>query len=207
MLPATWDLAPTSKMNGSAARGAPLSPINQSPTQNYSDVVASHIWGPQFLFLSDNEVVVHVLMSRTLKFPCIMQLLRHLLSVSAQYNFTFTAIHLPGIHNLITDALLRFHWQEFQRLAPEALPHPAPIPQQLWDLLISPPQRCSATIFCMCMGWHPLPATRTLQVRKSSMSFALSFIRFIHWVLLARLTNGRHAFLRHSWPMVVNGLV
>ena len=68
-----------------------------------------------------------------------MQLLRHLLSAAARYNFTFIAVHLPGIHDSIADALSHFHWQEFRRLAPEALPHPAPIPQQLWDLLISPP--------------------------------------------------------------------
>ena len=107
-------------------------------------VVASHVWGPQWhrchvLFRSDNEAVVHILTSRTSKVPCIMQLLRHLLSAAARHNFTFTAIHLPGIHNSIADALSRFRWQEFRRLAPEALPLPAPIPHQLWDLLISPP--------------------------------------------------------------------
>ena len=107
-------------------------------------VVASHVWGPQWhrchvLFRSDNEAVVHILTSRTSKVPCIMQLLRHLLSAAARHNFTFTAIHLPGIHNSIADALSRFRWQEFRRLAPEALPLPAPIPHQLWDFLISPP--------------------------------------------------------------------
>ena len=68
-----------------------------------------------------------------------MQLLRLLLSAAAQHSFTFAAVHLPGIHNSIADALSRFHWQEFRRLAPEALLYPTLIPQQLWDLLMSPP--------------------------------------------------------------------
>lgn len=99
-------------------------------------VVASHIWGPQWhqchiLFRSDNEAVVHILTSRMSKIPSTIQVLLHLLSVAAQYNFTFTAIHLPGIHNSTADALSHFCWQEFQGLAPEALPHPVPICQQL----------------------------------------------------------------------------
>ena len=48
-------------------------------------VVTSHLWGQQWcrqhvLSRSDNEAVVHILISRTSKVPCIMQLLRHLLS-------------------------------------------------------------------------------------------------------------------------------
>ena len=47
-------------------------------------VVASHVWGSQWfrrhvLFRSDNEAVVHILLSRTSKVPCIMRLLRLLL--------------------------------------------------------------------------------------------------------------------------------
>jgi len=107
-------------------------------------VVALHVWGPRWhrchvLFHSDNKTVVHILTSRTSKIPCIMQLLRHLLSAAARCSFTFSAVHLPGIHNSIADALSRFQWQEFRRLAPEALWYPTPIPQQLWDLLMSTP--------------------------------------------------------------------
>jgi len=107
-------------------------------------VVASHIWGSQWsrrhvLFRSDNEAVVHILLARTSKVPCIMQLLRHLLSAAARFNFTFTSQHIPGVHNNIADALSRFHWQEFWRLAPMAHPHPVPIAPQLWELLIPLP--------------------------------------------------------------------
>ena len=107
-------------------------------------VVASRIWGSQWSrrhvpFRSDNEAVVHILLARTLKVLCIMKLLRHLLSAAARFNFTFTSQHIPGVHNNIADALSRFHWQEFRRLAPMAHPHPLPITPQLWELLIPLP--------------------------------------------------------------------
>lgn len=54
-------------------------------------VVASYLWGQRWcrqhvLFRSDNEAVAHILISRTSKVPCIMQLLRHLLSAAAHFN-------------------------------------------------------------------------------------------------------------------------
>ena len=107
-------------------------------------VVASHVWRSQWsrrhvLFRSDNEAVVHILLARTSKVPCIMQLLRHLLSAAARFNFTFTSQHIPGVHNHIADALSHFHWQAFRHLAPMAQAHPVPIAPQLWELLIPPP--------------------------------------------------------------------
>ena len=52
-------------------------------------VVASHVWGPQWyrrhvLFRCDNEAVVHILLARSSRVPCIMGLLRHLLSAAAR---------------------------------------------------------------------------------------------------------------------------
>ena len=83
--------------------------------------------------------MVHILISRTSKVPCIMQLLRYLLSAAARFKFTSTAQHIPGVHNNIADALSRFSWQEFRRLAPDAQLHPVSIPHQLWELFIPPP--------------------------------------------------------------------
>ena len=106
-------------------------------------VVASYVWGSQWfrrhvLFRSDNEAVVRILLSRTSKVPCIMRLLRLLLSAAARFNFTFTSQHIPGIHNNIADALSRFRWQDFRHLAPWAQPYPVPVPHQLWELLTPP---------------------------------------------------------------------
>lgn len=106
--------------------------------------VAAFVWGPQWfrrhiLFRSDNEAVVHMLTSRTSKVPCLMHLLRQLLSAAARFSFTFTAQHVPGVHNSIADALSRFHWQEFRRLAPEAQLHPVVVPLPLLDQLTLQP--------------------------------------------------------------------
>ena len=56
--------------------------------------IAAFVWGPQWckrhaLFRSDNDVVLHMLNSRTLKIPCLMRLLRHLLLSAARHSFSF----------------------------------------------------------------------------------------------------------------------
>jgi len=70
-----------------------------------------------YFFWSDNETVVHILISRTSKFRCIVQFLYHLLSATVCFNFTFSVWHIPGIHNNITYTLFWFYWQEFKQLA------------------------------------------------------------------------------------------
>ena len=90
------------------------------------------------MFRSDNDNVVHILNARTSKVPCLMHLLRSLLLAAARHSFSFSAQHIPGVTNSIADALSRFHWQDFRRLAPEAHRHPTSIPPQLLEDLISP---------------------------------------------------------------------
>ena len=114
-------------------------------------VIAAHVWGHQWcrqhvLFRSDNDSVVHILLSRTSKIPSLMHLLRALLLAAARHSFSFSAQHVPEVTNSIGDALSCFHWQDFHRLAPEAHPHPTPIPQLLEDL-ISPLKKHSAIPF------------------------------------------------------------
>ena len=104
-------------------------------------VIAAHVWGPHFarrhvLFRTDNEAVVYILNSRTSRIPVLMRLLRHLLASAARFNFSFASQHVPGVHNCIADALSRFHWQEFRRLAPQAQLLPVSIPSHLLEELI-----------------------------------------------------------------------
>ena len=129
-------LAHTSILNGSVVPSPPHKQII-AYKELFPVVVASHVWGSQWfwhlvLFRSDNEAVIHILLSRMFKVPYIMCLLHLLLSVAACFNFTFTSQHIPGIHN-IADALSRFHWQDSTRLAPFAQPYPVPVPHQLWE--------------------------------------------------------------------------
>ena len=103
-------------------------------------VIAAHVWGPQFarrhvLFCTDNEAVVYILNSRTSRIPVLMCLLRHLLASAARFNFSFASQHVPGVRNCIADALSRFHWQEFRRLAPQAQLLPVSLPPQLLEEL------------------------------------------------------------------------
>lgn len=103
-------------------------------------VVAACVWGHEWerghvVFSSDNEAVVGALNSRTSRAPPIMGLLRELLYASATCDFSFSSQHIPGHNNQVADALSRFHWQEFQFLAPEAAPEPTPIPPHLTDAL------------------------------------------------------------------------
>lgn len=118
-------------------------PLSIAYKELFPIAVAAGIWGARFanrhvLFVSDNEAVVAILNSRTSKIPCIMHLVRHLLTSAVTHNFTFSSRHVRGVLNPIADALSRFYWQEFQQLAPEALHSPSPIPGELLEALMSP---------------------------------------------------------------------
>jgi len=99
-------------------------------------VIAAHIWCTRWcrkrvLFRVDNEAVVYLLNSRTSRDPNIMHLLRSLLLFAARHNFSFAAVHVPGVENGIADALSRFNWQAFRKLAPTANKFPVSVSHQL----------------------------------------------------------------------------
>ena len=105
-------------------------------------VPAARVWGAQWprqhISFRCDEAMVHILNSRTSKVPELMYLLRDLSLSAARFSFSFSAKHVPGVHNEIADALSRFRWKEFWRLAPQANPQPTPLPQRLLDRLTSP---------------------------------------------------------------------
>ena len=68
---------------------------------------ASELEGQTILFLCDNMAVVHVINSGACRDRVLMKLLRELHFVSARHSFQIVARHLPGVENLVADALSR----------------------------------------------------------------------------------------------------
>ena len=102
----------------------------------YPIVLAVVTWGHRWStlrisFRCDNQAVVQCLVSGTSHCPHLMSLLRNIFLTAAMYNFTISAQHIPGTHNTIADSLSRFHMQIFRAHAPQASPHPTPIPTSL----------------------------------------------------------------------------
>ena len=104
-------------------------------------VVAAAIWGESWSgksvrVRSDNAAVVAVINSGSSKVSEVMHLMRCLVFISAKFNFVTSAVHLPGAHNQLADALSRDDALYFMCHYPQAQPAPSPIPQALIDLLM-----------------------------------------------------------------------
>ena len=102
----------------------------------YPIVLAAEAWGHQWSTLRirlfcDNLAITQCLVSGTSHCPHIMSLLRSLFLLAARHNFNISAQHIPGTHNIIADSLSRFRMQVFWDHAPQASPHPTPLPPSL----------------------------------------------------------------------------
>ena len=105
------------------------SPFSIEYKELYAIVVACHTWGSEWArrrieFHCDNSAVVACIKSGTSRSPDIMRLIRSLYHVSVKHDFLVSAVHIPGISNLIADAISRNLLQTFRRLAPSAAAHP-----------------------------------------------------------------------------------
>ena len=99
----------------------------------YPIVLAAAVWGHRWTtlkicMLCDNQAIVHSLISGSSHCPHIMHLLRNLFYIGVIGNFTISAQHIPGVHNIIADSLSRFNMQVFRTHAPAAAPLPTPLP-------------------------------------------------------------------------------
>ena len=99
----------------------------------------------------DNQTVVDIWESGTSKSPEIMALVRMLFFCAAHNNFNMCVQHIPGVNNVIADALSRFQQDRFRKLAPNANLHPDNIPA--WPQQAFTAASCSADI--MVLLSHP----------------------------------------------------
>lgn len=101
-------------------------------------VLALHVWGKalqkkKIIFFVDNMALVHILNKQSSKSDRVMSFLRPLILVTLHNHIQFKAQHIPGMHNLIADAISRKKWEFFRRLEPNADkdPQPLPVPFQI----------------------------------------------------------------------------
>ena len=99
----------------------------------YPVVVAAILWGESWksqkiLFWSDNVSTVDIIRKGRSKCLYILKLMRKLTCCACTYNLSFSAKHIPGFKNEISDSLSRFQIQRFKILAPGADLHPCPCP-------------------------------------------------------------------------------
>ena len=156
-----WELAPdsyiTSDAAGSigyaaicgntwfAARWPPgVDKLNIAIKELVPIVLAGKMWGESWkrkriLFKCDNMAVVQCLKNGTCRDRHLAYLLRELSILAILANFTFTAVHLPGVKNQLADALSRFDFQAFFEAVPTAAAVSEEIPQNFLHRLLFPP--------------------------------------------------------------------
>ena len=97
-------------------------PVEGRPNRARSSSLGEHWHTLRILLLCDNQAIVHCLVSGSSLCPHVMSLLRSLFLLAAKNNFTVSAQHIPGTHNVIADSLSRFRMQVFRSHAPQASP-------------------------------------------------------------------------------------
>ena len=117
----------------------PASGISITWQELYPIYLACMLWAPlwsnkRICFYCDNQAAVAILSSKSSKIPRIMNLVRLITLQTLQFNFTFTAKHVPGVDNGIADSLSRFQMSRFHTLAPDASPIPCQIPNFLTNV-------------------------------------------------------------------------
>ena len=102
----------------------------------YPIVLSVNLWGDKIRnrnieFHTDNMALVSIINSTSSSKENIMALVRILVSTMLRFNFTFRAVHIPGVHNDLADALSRLQIGRFRALHPGACRIPAHIPPHL----------------------------------------------------------------------------
>ena len=88
-------------------------------------VIAAALWGRHWAgahvcFHSDNEAVVTIIQKRHAKHQAFTQLLRCLFFYASVFHFHFSSHPIPGIHNVVADAISRNNLSLLSSLLPQA---------------------------------------------------------------------------------------
>lgn len=88
-------------------------------------VVAAAMWGPRWsgqhiCFHCDNEAVVTIIQNRRAHNTLLTQLLRCLFFYASMFQFHFSALHIPGVYNVLADAISRNNLTLLHSLIPQA---------------------------------------------------------------------------------------
>ena len=97
------------------------------------------VWGREFRcrkvrFHCDNEGATFAWENYRSSNPVVLDLMRRMVAVAAEHNFTLTLKHIRGVNNSTADALSRFQMQRFRSLAPSSAPQPCLYPD-IWNSL------------------------------------------------------------------------
>ena len=66
---------------------------------------------------------------KPLKDPILMNMLRRMVVLSMIHNVLFSAVHIKGKHNIISDMLSRFQIEKAQKVAPWLDKNPTDVPR------------------------------------------------------------------------------
>jgi hypothetical protein len=118
---------------------------NETATNNitfleyFPILVALHIFSEKIqnkkiMFHCDNAAVVEIINKQTSKCPRVMDLVRPLVLKCMKLNTIIKAKHIPGVKNIVADAISRFNTQVFRLNTPAADRLLTEIPPFLWQL-------------------------------------------------------------------------
>ena len=86
----------------------------------------------------DNQAVVSVLNSGYSRDDYMMKLIRTLFFFAAEWDIHLVACHIPGIRNVVADAISRNDMHTLFSKVPRAASQPMPMPDELLQLLLTP---------------------------------------------------------------------
>lgn len=126
-------------------------------------VLACIVWGGTWqqqsvLAHCDNQAVVDVVNSGYSKDAQLMHSLRSLFFITAHFQISLRAVHIPGVHNTAADAISRDNLILFHSQVSEARPSPSPLPAMAIDLLVLQQPDWMSPAWFRLFGTSLLPA-------------------------------------------------